>query len=149
MKKRWDFFKGSDTSFGLFYPVHYTMAAFDTDSHAEQARNQFLEAGFADEDVATASGSFVVDELESLKDANLFDRWKQEMARIAGTEAGFIEDDIKLARRGGAFVFVYTPDQDSIDRMHALIKRLHPMFARRYHHAGIEAVAYPAQASTL
>ncbi|GAB3039950.1 MULTISPECIES: hypothetical protein [Oleiagrimonas] len=145
MKQHWDFFKDSDSSFGLFYPLHYTMAAFEVDTHAERARQRFLEDGFAEDDVATASGPFVADRLESMDDANWFDRLRAQLADLVGTETGYLQDDRKLAQRGGAFLFVYTPDQDRIDRAHALIERLHPIYARRYHYAGIENIRYPAQ----
>lgn len=148
MKHRWEFFKEPDSSFGLFYPMHYTVAAFDTDDRAEYARQRCLEAGFADDDVATASGPFVINRLESMKGANWLDRIEAGIARVVGTEAGYIQDDVKLARRGGAFLFVYTPEQGDIDRLRGLLKRLHPIFARRYHAAGIEAICYPPQ-STL
>ena len=149
MKQHWDFFKESDHSFGLFYPMHYTLAAFEHDTRAELARRRLMEAGFDDDDIAIVSGSFMLDTLESIKDANWFDRWRISLARLVGTEAGFIEDDKKLAQRGAAFLFVYTPDPLSIDRIHALLRREHPLFARRYHHAGIESICAPTQQSTL
>ena len=147
-KKHWDFFKHSDESFGLFYPLHYTVAGFDTIERAEKVRTAFVEAGFAEEDVAAASGPFVVEQLETEEGANWLDRLRAGVARVLGTEAGFLDDDLKLARRGGAFVFVYTPEDVQIERMHALLKRLHPIFARRYLTAGIERIHYPPQ-STL
>lgn len=145
MKAHWDFFKDSDTSFGLFYPLHYTIAAFDDFEHAQSARDRFLSDGFSDEDVATASGPFVVNELESEEGAAWYDRLRAGIARIIGTEAGFLDDDIQLARRGGAFLFVYTPDDDSAERSRRLIEALAPVFARRYHRAGIESMCYPPQ----
>ena len=147
-KKHWEFFKHSDESFGLFYPVHYTVAGFDNLDRAEEVRTAFIDAGFPEEDVVAASGPFVVEQLETEEGANWLKRLSAGIARVIGTEAGFLEDDLKLARRGGAFVFVYTPDDAQIERMHALIKRLHPIFARRYLNAGIERIHYPPQ-STL
>jgi hypothetical protein len=148
MKQHWDFFKESDSSFGLFYPLHYTIAAFDTFERAEDVRQQFIARGFNPDDVATASGPFVMNRLETEEGRNWLDRLRAGVARVVGTEAGYIDDDIKLARRGGAFVFVYTPDDDTNQRVHTLLKRLHPVFARRYHQAGIESNVYPPQ-STL
>ncbi|KGI77637.1 hypothetical protein [Oleiagrimonas soli] len=145
MKRHWDFFKDSDASFGLFYPLHYTMAAFEVDTHAERARQHFLDAGFAQDDVAVATGSFVTEQLESMDDAGWFDRLRAQLADLVGTETGYLQDDRKHAQRGGAFLFAYTPDQERIDRAHALLERLHPIYARRYHYAGIERIRYPAQ----
>ncbi len=145
MKAHWDFFKESDTSFGLFYPLHYIVVAFDDFEQAESGRQQFLSEGFGADDVATASGPFVVDELESEEGVAWFDRLRAGIARIIGTEAGFLDDDIQLAKRGGAFLFVYAPDEDSIQHSRELIDRLRPIFARRYHRAGIESMRYPPQ----
>ncbi len=145
MKAHWDFFKESDTSFGLFYPLHYVVAAFDDFEQAETAKSRFLSEGFSVDDVATASGPFVVEQLESEEGAAWFDRLRAGIARIVGTEAGFLDDDVQLARRGGAFLFVYTPDDHSADTTRSLIDQLQPIFARRYHRAGIERIRYPPQ----
>lgn len=148
MKEHWDFLKESDTSFGLFYPLHYTVAGFDNIEDAKSARKSLLSAGFGDEDVAAVSGPFVVNHLESDDDPHWFDKVRVRIAEVIGTEAGFLDDDVKLARRGGAFVFVYTPSEDHAGKVRDVVKRVHPIFARRYHRAGIEEIRYPPQ-STL
>ena len=148
MKQRWDFFKESDSSFGVFYPMHYVVAGFDTDAHAEAAAAAFREAGFAADDVATLPGNDLVNRVESQHDANWLDRLMASVSHVVGTEAGFIEDDLKLARRGGAFVFVYAPKHEGAERASAVLRRQHPVFARRYHEAGVVKLAYPPR-STL
>lgn len=149
MKHRWDFFKHSDSSFGLFYPVHYTMMAFDSQERAREAEKRLVEvAGFDEDDVASASGEFVVNEVESQEDANWLDHMRERIAEVVGTECGFLDDDMRFARSGGAFVFVHTPDEDSIEKLHDEIAKLQPAYARRYLHAGIERIRYPEQ-STL
>jgi hypothetical protein len=147
MRHHWDFFKESDTSFGVFYPLHYIVAAFDTIERADEIKAKFLDAGFADNDVATASGPFVVDKLESSAGASWFERFEAGFASFLGTELGYIDDDRKLAKRGCAFLFAYTPDDASIHRAEALLQRAHPMSARRYDHAGIRRLIYPPQAA--
>lgn len=148
MRHRWDFFKESDSSFGLFYPLHYVVAGFDTLERAHDAELAFLAAGFAEEDVAIASGPYMINHVESQAGASWLDHIKATVADFIGTEAGYIEDDLKLARRGGAFMFVYSPDHDTRNEVHAMLKRLHPIFARRYQGAGVERLVYPPQ-STL
>ena len=148
MKQRWSFFKESDSSFGLFYPHKYIVAGFETPTRAQQVEQDFLSQGFTADDVASATGDFVVRQLESQDDANLLDRMKAEIARIAGTEAGYIDDDLKLARRGGGFLFVYVPTDADAERATALLKRAHPVYARRYLNLAIERLIYPNQ-STL
>lgn len=148
MKHRWDFFKHSDSSFGLFYPVHYTMMAFDSHERAREAEQRLVEiAGFDEDEVASASGDFVVNEVESQEDANWFDDMRERIAELVGTECGFLDDDMRFARDGGAFVFVHTPDEDSIEKLHKEIETLEPAYARRYLHAGIERISYPEQTS--
>jgi hypothetical protein len=145
MRQHWEFFKEQDTSFGVFYPLHYVVAVFDTPERAEQVRQAFIDAGFAEDDVASATGGFVTSKLESMTAATWLERFKIGFASFLGTELGYIDDDRKLAQRGCAFLFVYTPDDDSIKRAEALLQRAHPLSARRYDHAGIRRLIYPPQ----
>lgn len=147
MRHHWAFFKKSDSSFGVFYPLHYIVAAFDTIERANEVRAKFIEDGFAEDDVASASGPFVVDKLESSAGASWFERFEAGFASFLGTELGYIEDDHKLAKHGCAFLFVYTPDVPSIQRAETLLKRAHPLSARRYDHVGIRRLIYPPQAA--
>jgi len=144
----WDFFKESDRSFGVFFPKHYVMVGLDNEARAREVAQMFLAEGFRGDDVAYASGSFVANRLESTKDATFLDRIKMHIAHVAGTEQGYLDDDLKLARRGGAFVFVYAPDDASAAKATHLIKRIHPVYARRYLPLAIDRIVYPNQ-STL
>ncbi|HJU38052.1 MAG TPA: hypothetical protein VJ724_00665 [Tahibacter sp.] len=145
MKAHWDFFKESDTSFGMFYPRHYIVAGFDNLDHADAAEAALVEHGIAPDEVRAASGSFVVNRLESVDDAGLFERFKMSLARSLGTEAGYIDDDLKLARRGGAFLFAHAPTDDDCERIMTVLRRHHPIFARRYLPLAIERLIYPSQ----
>jgi hypothetical protein len=147
MEQRWAFFKDKDHSFGVFYPLHYIVAAFDTPERAEDVRKLFCDAGFDDSDVASATGPFVTQKLESMKGATWLEKFKIGFASFLGTELGYIDDDRKLAERGAGFLFIYTPDDDSIHKSEALLVRAHPLSARRYDHAGIRRLIYPPQAA--
>ena len=59
MREHWEFFKEQDRSFGVFYPLHYVVAAFETPERAEEVRKIFVDSGFDDGDVASTTGSFV------------------------------------------------------------------------------------------
>ncbi|MET0230476.1 MAG: hypothetical protein ABW186_06050, partial [Rhodanobacteraceae bacterium] len=98
-----------------------------------------------DEDVASATGAFVTRKLESMQGATWLERFKIGFASFLGTELGYIDDDRKLAERGAGFLFVYTPDDASIAKAEQLLQRAHPLSARRYDHAGIRRLIYPAQ----
>ncbi|HEX7340849.1 MAG TPA: hypothetical protein VF269_01095 [Rhodanobacteraceae bacterium] len=143
MKEHWTFLKENDTSFGMFYPLHYTLAAFDSLEHADMARVYFIAHGFAEDDVAAVSGAFVTDRLESTIGAHWFDRLYAGIAQAVSGEVAFLEDDISVARRGGAFLFVYTPSHEEAEHARAMIRQLHPLFARRYRRIGIENIRYP------
>ena len=145
MRKHWDFFKTSDTSMGVFYPLHYVLAAFDSETRAREIRDRFVEAGFAEDDVAAVDGSFLVGTLESLEGSGLIERAQQSVVRFVGTEMGYLEDDRKTAERGAAFLFAYTPDEPTTTRAIDLLRLAHPIYARRYNAAGIHRISYPKQ----
>ena len=149
MHKRWDFFKESDSSFGVFYPTHYVVAGFDTLQHAEQAEQALRDAGFAEDEVRAADGNFVVNKVESQQDASWLDDIKAGIARMVGTEANYIDEDLALARRGGAFVFVYAPDHEIMNRVAGELKKLHPIYARHYASIGVAHLMQPTQAANV
>ena len=143
MTRHWDFNKESDLSFGVFYPKHFIIIGLDDEARAVEVAQILLAEGFKGEEIAFASGSFVTDRLESVGYSTLLDRVKRTIAHIAGTEQGFIDDDLKLARRGGAFVFVYPSDDAGVDRASLLIRRIHPVYARRYLPLAIDRIVDP------
>ncbi|HSX62184.1 MAG TPA: hypothetical protein VLF18_18530 [Tahibacter sp.] len=145
MKTHWEFFKEGDHSFGMFYPRHYILAGFDSFAQAQSAESELLRQGFTAEEVRSATGEFVVNELESMDDASFLDRLKMQISKAVGTEAGYIDDDLELARSGGAFLFVYAPTDDDCRRAMATLGQLHPVFARRYLPMAIERLIYPAR----
>lgn len=145
MREHWKFFKKSDSSMGVFYPLHYVLAAFDNEVRAREIQQRFAQSGFADDDLAVVDGPFLVEQLESTEGSNLIEKAGQEIVRAVGTEFGYIDDDRKTAARGGWFLFAYTPDQESTDRAIEVLKFAHPIYARRYHLAGIHRIIYPKQ----
>jgi hypothetical protein len=146
MGKHWEFFKESDHSWGVFYPRNYIVAGYGSLARAEEVRHALMGAGFASDDVAAVSGKFVASELESTEDASWLERIKQEISSAVGTELGYVEDDLKHARQGGAFLFVYAPKDEDVLRARAVIDHSQPVLARRYLSLGIERYAYPSQA---
>jgi hypothetical protein len=141
--QRWNFFKEGDSSFGLFYPKNYTLAGFTGQEQAEAAARELRAARCPDDDVRVVSGSFVVDYLESQADAGWLERVKAAIAEFIGTETYFIDQDIALARRGGSFLFVYTPDDQSSERVETVLIRHPVVHARRYLPLAIERLVDP------
>lgn len=145
MKRHWEFFKEGDHSFGMFYPRHYIVAGFETHAQAEAAERELLRQGFGADDARAATGDFVANELESMDDASFLDKLKIQISKAVGTEAGYIEDDLELARQGGGFLFVYVPADEDCARAMAVLEPLDPVFARRYLPMAIERLIYPAR----
>lgn len=135
---RWDFFKDGDTSFGLFYPRHYTLAGYPDAARAEAGADALRRAGFPTDDVRVVSGTFLTDRLTSQDGASMLDRVKASVAEFIGTETYFIDQDVELAERGGAFVFVYTPEEEDGARVTAALAGHRPAHARRYLAMAIE-----------
>lgn len=144
MQDHWSFLKESDASFGMFYPKHYTLAGFNDSTQAARAAELLQHGGFTDDDVHVVSGRHLLDELQSQQDeATWLDRIKASIAEFIGTETYFIDQDISLARQGGSFLFVYTPDEASRDRAERTLHSCSPVYARRYLPMAIERLVEP------
>lgn len=138
MGQHWSLFRHGDSSFGLFYPKGYTLAAFTDMEHALAAENDLKRAGIPAEDVRAVSGEFVAGRLESPEDRTLRERFKVHVAEALGTEEVFVEQDLAFAHEGGAFLFVHTPDDATTARVKELLERNRPEYARRYGGMAIE-----------
>lgn len=143
-QEHWSFLKETDSSFGMFYPRHYTLAGFDTEANAMAAASALRAEGFPDEDTRVVDGRYLVSEIEAQKeDSGWLDRLKAGIAEFIGTETYFIDQDITLASQGGSFLFVYTPDEELRDRAERIIRRCDPVYARRYLPMAIERLVEP------
>lgn len=146
--QRWSFFKDGDTSFGMFYPRHYTLAGFAAPEAAERAAEALRAAGFSGDDVRVVSGDFLIRELESQDHPGWLERIKARISEFIGTETYFIDQDIDLAKNGGAFVFVYTPNDPDEDKAETVLRQEQPKFARRYLDMAIERIIEPSRPRT-
>jgi hypothetical protein len=145
MTQHWSFFRDGDTSFGMFYPKHYTLAGFADARSADRAATALKDDGIAFDDVRVVSGDILVQELQSRDDAGWLERMKARVAEFLGTETYFIDQDVSLAQNGGAFLFVYTPDGSPRERIEEILRAHDPVYARRYGDAVIERVIEPPQ----
>lgn len=146
MTRHWAFFKEGDTSFGIFYPKHYIVAGYRTLADAEAAEAAFRNADVAAEDVRAATGEFVVGQLESRHGASWLQRMEARLVEFASTEAGYIHEDADLARAGGAFLFVYAPDEARMALARRVFAQHGPVYARRYLDVAIERIVENASA---
>lgn len=146
MTRHWAFFKEGDTSFGIFYPKHYIVAGYRTLADAEAAEAAFRNADVAAEDVRAATGEFVVGQLESRHGASWLQRMEARLVEFASTEADYIREDADLARAGGAFLFVYAPDEARMALARRVFAQHGPVYARRYLDVAIERIVENASA---
>jgi hypothetical protein len=140
MNSHWGFFKDGDTSLGTFYPRHYIVAGFSNLADAQAAEAAFRDAGTPPEDVRAADGDFVAGQLEARHGANWLERMEQRLVEFAGTESAYVHEDADLARSGGAFLFVYAPDDARAKTARRVFAQNHPAFARRYLDVAIEHI---------
>ena len=146
MTRHWAFFKEGDTSFGIFYPRYYIVAGYRTIADAEAAEAAFRQEGSAAEDVRAATGEFVVGQLEARHGASWLERMEARLVEFAGTETGYIREDADLARDGGAFLFVYAPDDARLAQARRVFAKIGPKYARRYLGVAIERIVENAHA---
>lgn len=133
------FFKGKDTKFGIFYPTDYTVAVFHNMKAAEQAEHALGFAGFSEEDVIAVPGPEVVKFYdEHLEDTGLLQLLMQQLSRLFATEEVYLDHDVKLAKKGAAFVAVYTPNPARAKEAWDALKPCEPIAARRYALDGVE-----------
>lgn len=136
------FFKNKDIEFGVFYPKHCILAAYENLADADRAKEQLMHAGLADEDVISASGKEVVDFADEhyLKDG-LWGMLMTQLSRIIGTEAVYADKDLAAAKKGAAFVAVHCPNDEAKTAAWKSIEPTHPLVARYYSFSGIEHLA--------
>ncbi|HLI17458.1 MAG TPA: hypothetical protein VKV22_04205 [Rhodanobacteraceae bacterium] len=140
MDQQWDFFKKGETSLGVFYPLHYIVAGYDTFEDAQAAETAFRDSGVAAEDVRAAPGSFVAGQLETRPDRNLLDKIENAVVKHVGTEKAYTTEDKMHAQDGGAFLFVFAPNDDDAANAKQVFTRHPPVFARRYLRVAIEQI---------
>ena len=141
MTDQQEFFKEGDTSLGTFYPTHYIVAGYHNMADADAAAMAFKKNGFADEDVRVAEGALVLQKMEEREeDANWLVHMQQQLAELAGTEAGYVRDDADFAQAGGAFLFAYAPEDEHVDKAQLVFAQHGPAYARRYLNIAIQII---------
>lgn len=135
-----DFFKEGGTSLGTFYPTHYIVAGYHNLADAKAAAAACQEDGFSDEDVRVFDGRYAIEQLEAREGVNWLQKMERQLVEFAGTEQGYVREDAELARSGGAFLFVYAPDDESLGRARRVFAQHGPAYARRYLNIAIEEI---------
>src|ERR1700733_12463635 len=105
------------TWFGVFSPTGHVVMAFETDAHAERARQLLVDNGFAQEDVTHYTKNEVITEME---------KSEEHVANAAqiGQEGPQIEKYLELAKRGCGFLILHAPADEDAKRAVAIVKPL-------------------------
>jgi hypothetical protein len=127
------FFKGSDTQFGIFYPIDYLVAVFPDIAIARRAEHALGLGGFPEDDVIAVPGDEVVRFAEEhLQNSSLWGMLMRQLSRIFATEEVYADYDLILARQGGAFLAAYCPTEKRKDEAWEIIEHFGPIKARHY-----------------
>jgi len=139
MSKLAEFFQGSDTHLGVFYPKHYLLAVFPSLREAQEAARRLLLAGRPSADVIAVPGEDVVELMEEHhKKDGLWGLLMTEVSRMIDTEAVYADEDLKIAKEGAAFLAVRCSSETAKSRVWSKLQSAHPLIARYYGSTGIE-----------
>lgn len=110
-------FRNGARSFGTFYPRHYVLAVYADAAAARRAVDALNAAGFAGDDVLTASGATVVAHEQAMEvGRGALARVGEQWARLY-TDASAASRRLRdAAEHGAAFVLAYAPEDDRVAR---------------------------------
>ena len=134
-----EFFHGSDTRLGVFYPTHYLVAVFPNPQLAAQAVSKLRNAGFSQSEAIATDGSAVI-ELDK-EETGLASYVMQSISRLIGTEQMFTDHDLDHARHGAGFVAVHCETEESKKSAWKVLQAQDPLDARYYAAGAIEHLA--------
>lgn len=134
------FFKESDTSLGIFYPLHYIVASFPSEEAASQAYDAVRTAVAPDEVLLLRSGEALRYFAEHRKEAGLTGTVMTGVSRALGDDATFVDDDVKRAREGAGFVCVHCELEAEAERMKRMMGPFGPTAMHWYLSGGIQSL---------
>jgi hypothetical protein len=133
------FFKESHTSLGIFYPMHYIVAVFDTLAAAHRAEKQLRNGNFSADAVMVATGEEFID--FEVRETGVAGTIMQSISRFFKTEQLSTDRDLALAERYAAFLFVHCPADASKDEAWKIIQEEKPLAAHYYDRVSVEQLA--------
>jgi hypothetical protein len=131
------FFKDSNTSFGVFYPKNYSLLVFPSFGDAAAAGATLLDSGIRDQEIVVASGDEVV---RFFSHSSPLGEVMTRVSRFFETEQTFVDDYIARAREGAGFIGVCTPNEHTAERVRDLVLPFGPKVMRWYRTGGIQSV---------
>jgi hypothetical protein len=134
-----DFFKGADTTLGVFYPTHYLVAVLPSPEAANRCVDKLHAAGFTESDAIAADGKAVLELAGAEK--RLGGLLLQALSRFFSTEQKFTDHDLQHAHEGAGFLAVRCATGELKDAAWAIVRADDPLDARYYAVSGIEHLA--------
>ncbi|HEV1288465.1 MAG TPA: hypothetical protein VNU44_24275 [Bryobacteraceae bacterium] len=135
------FFKGSDSTLGVFYPVHYIIAIFPTFVSAEAASQALRCAGLGEDEVLALPGAEVLRYFEEFRaNSGYWAGIMSMLSRAFGTEQVFVDDDVHRAQAGEGFVAIYCPEEAQTSRIRELLTPFEPKAMHWYQAGGVQCL---------
>jgi len=134
-----DFFRGSDTTLGVFYPKHCMTAVFRNYAVAGRAAQRLLASGFPTGEVIAATGREVLE--FDRRETTVAGLLMSALSRFFKTEQSFADHDLEHARHAAGFLIVRCASDDTKDAAWAIVKVENPLDARYYGVGAIEHLA--------
>ena len=135
------FFKGSDSTLGVFYPADYIIAIFPTFVAAQSASQSLRCAGLSEDEVLAIPGSEVLKYFEEFRaNSGYWAGIMSMLSRAFGTEQVFVDDDVHRAQAGEGFVAIYCPGEAQASRVRELIEPFEPKAMHWYKPGGVQCL---------
>lgn len=133
------FFRTSDTSFGIFYPVDHMIVVFESVAVAGSVERQLHAAGIDADDILVMDAEYVQEDIRvRLTDAGWIDKLVRQFS--IGKERAFWNDDLAWAEQGAGFMAIWCPTEEIAARLADLIRPAQPLSMRRYRALAIETL---------
>lgn len=120
------------TSFGIFYPIGYLVAAFRNKEDAQQVQRDLVTGGYVPDDCILRTGEEVAASAQRNLDENT-----GFLARLGKSDEA-VQVHLDAAKQGAAFLRIYAPGDTDAARAMNVIRRVPFAFAHRYHRLAIE-----------
>ena len=139
MSKLAQFFKGSDSHFGIFDPNNHIIAIYPDYHAAERAEHLLHSSGVPPDEAISVPGDDVVQFAEEqILKHGLWGVLMKKLSSFFATEEVYAERDLDMARHGAGFVAAHCPTQPSKRAVWKLLEGTGPMVARYYSAGGVE-----------
>lgn len=139
MSKLADFFQGTETKFGIFYPQNYLVAVYPDYPSAETAEKKVRFSGVSTDEVIAVPGQDVVEWTEEhLVKKGLWGLLMKKLSEMFATEETYNHADLEHAKEGAGFLAVHCPTETSKQAVWKIIESPPPLAARHYSLGGVE-----------